>query len=183
MPFIGIALAGFAVLAGLVLRFMRRTAATIAAGENRLRYLALHDPFCGLPNRIFFSERLEAVIADVKRRGTPVAVFYIDLDHFKDVNDTLGHPVGGDLIARLGGDEFAVITSVLSDHATLQTIAGRIITTLCAPYSINGHTIVTGASIGIAMIDQRAADAADILRYADITLYRAKNEGRNRACT
>ena len=200
VPFIGIALAGFAVLAGLVLRFMRRTAATIAAGENRLRYLALHDPLCGLPNRIFFSERLEAVIADVKRRGSPAAVFYIDLDHFKDVNDTLGHPVGDelirsvtlrlsrtlrgdDLVARLGGDEFAVITSVSSDHATLQTIAGRIIATLCAPYSINGHTIVIGASIGIAVIDQRAADAADILRYADMALYRAKNEGRNRACT
>ena len=127
IPFIGIALAGFALLAGLVLRYMRHTAATIAAGENRLRYLALHDPLCGLPNRNFFSERLETVIADVKRGGTPAAVFYIDLDHFKDVNDTLGHPIGDelirnvtlrlsrmlrgdDLVARLGGDEFAVIT-------------------------------------------------------------------------
>ena len=127
IPFIGIALAGFALLAGLVLRYMRHTAATIAAGENRLRYLALHDPLCGLPNRNFFSERLETVIADVKRGGAPAAVFYIDLDHFKDVNDTLGHPIGDelirnvtlrlsrtmrgdDLVARLGGDEFAVIT-------------------------------------------------------------------------
>ena len=136
IPFIGIALAGFALLAGLVLRYMRTTAATITAGENRLRYLALHDPLCGLPNRNFFGERLEAVIADVKRGGAPAAVFYIDLDHFKDVNDTLGHPIGDelirnvtlrlsrtlrgdDLVARLGGDEFAVITAASSDHAAL----------------------------------------------------------------
>jgi diguanylate cyclase (GGDEF)-like protein len=199
VPFIGIALAGFAVLAGLVLRYMRHTAATIAAGENRLRYLALHDPLCGLPNRIFFAERLEATIADVKHGGPNAALFYIDLDHFKDVNDTLGHPVGDelirnvtlrlsrtlrgdDLVARLGGDEFAVITSASSDHAALQAIADRIIATLCAPYAINGHTIVIGASIGIAVIDRRTKDAADILRYADMALYRAKNEGRNRAC-
>jgi diguanylate cyclase (GGDEF)-like protein len=194
-----IALAGFAVLAGLVLRFMRHTAATIAAGENRLRYLALHDPMCGLPNRIYFGERLEAVIAEVKRGGPRASVFYIDLDHFKDVNDTLGHPIGDeliravtlrlsrtlrgdDLVARLGGDEFAVITSETADHARLQNVAERIIAALSAPYTVNDHTIVIGASIGIAVIDERAEGAADIMRYADMALYRAKNEGRNRAC-
>jgi diguanylate cyclase (GGDEF)-like protein len=200
VPFIGIALAGFTLLAGLVLRYMRFTAATIAAGENRLRYLALHDPLCGLPNRNFFSERLEAVMANVNRGGAPASVLYIDLDHFKDVNDTLGHPIGDelirsvtlrlsrtlrgdDLVARLGGDEFAVITTSSSEAAALQEIANRIIARLCAPYSINGHTIVIGASIGIAVIDRRSGgDAADIMRYADMALYRAKNEGRNRAC-
>ena len=77
---------------------MRKTAATIAGGETRLRHLALHDPLCGLPNRIFFSERLEAMIENVKGGAPPAAVFYIDLDHFKDVNDTLGHPNGDELI-------------------------------------------------------------------------------------
>jgi diguanylate cyclase (GGDEF)-like protein len=200
IPFIGVALAGFTILAGLVLRYMRYTAATITTGENRLRYLALHDPLCGLPNRNFFGERLEQVIAEVKHGGSPAAVFYIDLDHFKDVNDTLGHPVGDelirdvtlrlsrtlradDLVARLGGDEFAVISSAASDPAALQQMASRIISRLCAPYSINGHTIVIGASIGIAVIDHRSGgDTADIMRYADMALYRAKNEGRNRAC-
>ena len=86
---------------------MRTTAATIAAGENRLRYLALHDPLCGLPNRNFFSERLETVIAEVRRGGAPVAVFYIDLDHFKDVNDTLGHPIGDELIRNVTLAAFA----------------------------------------------------------------------------
>jgi diguanylate cyclase (GGDEF)-like protein len=199
-PFIGVALAAFALLSALVLRYMRYTAATIVAGENRLRYLALHDPLCGLPNRNFFSERLEAVIADVRRGGSPAAVFYIDLDHFKDVNDTLGHPIGDelirdvtlrlsrmmrgdDLVARLGGDEFAVITFAVSEPAVLQEIAGRIIATLCAPYSIDSHTIVIGASIGIAVIDHRSqGGGADVMRYADMALYRAKNEGRNRAC-
>jgi diguanylate cyclase (GGDEF)-like protein len=166
IPFIAVALAGFALLAALVLGHMRRTAATIAAGENRLRHLALHDPLCGLPNRIFFGERLEAMITKVRNGGPTAAVFYIDLDHFKDVNDTLGHPVGDelirsvtqrlsrtlrgdDLVARLGGDEFAVITSGGFDHGTLQAIATRMIATICAPYAIANQTIVIGASIGM----------------------------------
>jgi diguanylate cyclase len=199
LPFIAVALAGFALLVGLVMRHMRGTAQAIAAGETQLRHLALHDPVCGLPNRIYFAERLEAVINEVRAGGPSAAVFYIDLDHFKDVNDTLGHHVGdelilnvtqrlsrilrgSDLVARLGGDEFAIITNCASDSYSLQAIAGRIISAVCAPYSINGHNIIIGASIGIAAIDRRARDAADILRYADMALYRAKNEGRNRAC-
>ncbi len=199
IPFIAVALAGFALLAAFVLRYMRRTAAAIAVGETRLRHLAMHDPLCGLPNRIFFGERLQAVIDQVRNGSTPAAVFYIDLDHFKDVNDTLGHPIGDelirdvtlrlsrtlrgdDLVARLGGDEFAVISSIGDDTAKMMALAQRIINTICAPYSINGQNIVIGASIGIAVIDRNCAGSADIMRYADMALYRAKNEGRNRAC-
>jgi diguanylate cyclase (GGDEF)-like protein len=186
------------LLAAFVLRYMRRTAVAIAAGETRLRHLAMHDPLCGLPNRIFFGERLEAEIEEVRVGSSPAAVFYIDLDHFKDVNDTLGHPTGDelirsvtlrlsqalrsdDLVARLGGDEFAVITSTGDDQNRMM-IAQRIIDAICAPYSINGQNILIGASIGIAVIDKTCAGAADIMRYADIALYRAKSEGRNRAC-
>ena len=199
LPFIALAIAGLAVLVGLMVRHMRRTEHAIAAGETQLRHLALHDPVCGLPNRIYFGERLETVIDEVRHGGPSAAVFYIDLDHFKDVNDTLGHHIGDelilkvtqrlsrvmrgdDLVARLGGDEFAIITSCASDSYTLQATAGRIITAICAPYAIKGHNIIIGASIGIAVIDRRAGDAGDILRYADMALYRAKNEGRNRAC-
>jgi len=199
VPFIAVALSGFALLAAFVLRYMRRTAVAIAAGESRLRHLAMHDPLCGLPNRIFFGERLEAVIEEVQAGSTPAAVFYIDLDHFKDVNDTLGHHIGDelirnvtlrlshtlrgdDLVARLGGDEFAVISSIGDDHVKMTTLAQRLIAAICAPYSITGHNIVIGASIGIAVIDKNCAGAADIMRYADMALYRAKNEGRNRAC-
>ena len=199
VPFIAVALAGFALLVALGIRYMRRTAADLAAGEHQLRHLALHDPVCGLPNRIYFGERLEQAINNVRGGGPSAAVFYIDLDHFKDVNDTLGHHIGDelilnvtqrlsrimrgdDLVARLGGDEFAIITICASDSYSLQAIAGRIIAAVCAPYAISGHNIIIGASIGIAVIDRRAGDAADILRYADMALYRAKNEGRNRAC-
>ncbi len=198
-PFIAVALAGFALFVVLGIRYMRRTAEEIATGERQLRHLALHDPVCGLPNRIYFGERLEQTINNVRGGGLSAAVFYIDLDHFKDVNDTLGHHIGDelilnvtqrlsrimrgdDLVARLGGDEFAIITSCASDSYSLQAIAGRIIAAVCAPYAISGHNIIIGASIGIAVIDRRVGDAADILRYADMALYRAKNEGRNRAC-
>jgi diguanylate cyclase (GGDEF)-like protein len=182
-----------------VLRYMRRTAAAIVAGETRLRHLAMHDPLCGLPNRIFFGERLEAVIEEVRAGSATAAVFYIDLDHFKDVNDTLGHHVGdelirnvtlrlshtlrgGDLVARLGGDEFAVISTIGEDREKMEAMAQRIIAALCAPYAINRQNIVIGASIGIAVIDEKCGAAADIMRYADMALYRAKSEGRNRAC-
>jgi diguanylate cyclase len=199
VPFLTIALGGFALLAGLVLGHMRRTAVTIAAGETRLRHLALHDPLCGLPNRIYFGEQLEAAIQKVRKGAPAGAVLYIDLDHFKDVNDTLGHAIGDelirrvtqrlssslredDIVARLGGDEFAVITSAGSEHAALLTIANRIIASLCAPYAVNEQTIVIGASIGIAVIHEHISSASDIMRHADMALYRAKNEGRNRAC-
>jgi diguanylate cyclase (GGDEF)-like protein len=198
IPFIAVALAGFALLAAFVLRYMRRTATAIAVSESRLRHLAMHDPLCGLPNRIFFGERLEAVIEEVRAGSSASAVFYIDLDHFKDVNDTLGHPIGDelirnvtlrlsrvlrgdDLVARLGGDEFAVITAVGDDPGRMMAVAQRIITAICAPYAINTHNIVIGASIGIAVVDENCRGAADVMRYADVALYRAKNEGRNRA--
>jgi diguanylate cyclase (GGDEF)-like protein len=199
LPFVVIAFAGFVVLATFVMRHMRRTATTIAAGEDRLRHLALHDPLSGLPNRTYFSERIESLIAQVHRDGKHAAALYLDLDQFKEVNDTLGHPAGdellrsvaerltrtlrsADLVARLGGDEFAVLAATATDRETAQAIAMRIINALCSPYSLNGHTIVIGVSIGIAVIDGNTRSAADVMRYADLALYRAKNEGRNRAC-
>ena len=200
IPFIAIAICGFALLMTVMMRYMRRTAAEISAAHKSLHHLAMHDPLSGLPNRMYFSEELETTIRKVHEGGDPAAVFYIDLDHFKDVNDTLGHSIGdalilsvtkrltgvlrgGDFASRLGGDEFAVITRATDDLGALQSIADRIIQTLCAPYSVESHAIVIGASIGIAFIAQHTADTStDIMRYADMALYRAKNEGRNRAC-
>ena len=199
LPFMIIAFGGFALLTGLALRYIRRTAMKLAEGEDRLRHLALHDPLSGLPNRTSFGERLAAVIANTSRESGAAAVLAIDLDHFKDINDTLGHHIGDglisvvaqrlvhavrreDLVARLGGDEFAVITTEAPDLEAVERFAERLIAILRAPYTVSGHTLVIGASIGIAAIDRQSGDAADIMRRADVALYRAKNEGRSRAC-
>jgi diguanylate cyclase (GGDEF)-like protein len=199
MPFLGIALCAFALLTSLVVRYMRRTEATIAAGEDQLRHLAMHDALSSLPNRTFFGERLADLIEEVRRSGQAGAVLSIDLDRFKEVNDTLGHLIGdaliravgqrlarllrdSDLVARLGGDEFAVITPDVGELGDLQTLAERIIDALRAPYAIMGHTLTIGASIGITSITRESGEVADIMRRADVALYRAKNEGRNRAC-
>jgi diguanylate cyclase len=199
LPFIALAIVTFALLIIIVMRYMQRTTTAISTGERQLRHLAMHDPVCGLPNRIYFAERLERAIAEVRDGGPTAAVFYIDLDHFKDINDTLGHHIGDelilnvtqrlseimrddDLVARLGGDEFAIIMTCASDSYSLQAIAERILSAVCAPFIVSGHGINIGASIGIAVIDSCVQDAGDILRYADMALYRAKNEGRNRAC-
>jgi diguanylate cyclase (GGDEF)-like protein len=199
LPFLGLALAAFALLTAFVVRYMRRTEATIAAGEDQLRHLALHDALSGLPNRSYFGERLASLTEEVHRSGHTGAVLSIDLDRFKEVNDTLGHLIGDaliravgqrlarmlrgtDLVARLGGDEFAVIAPDVGELGDLPTLAERIIQALRAPYAIMGHTIAIGASIGITSVTQASGEVADIMRRADVALYRAKNEGRNRAC-
>jgi diguanylate cyclase (GGDEF)-like protein len=199
MPFLGIALAAFVLLTSLVVRYMRRTEATIAAGESQMRHLAMHDALSGLPNRTFFGERLAELIEEVRRTGHTAAVLSIDLDRFKEVNDTLGHLIGDalirtvgqrlarllratDLVARLGGDEFAVIAPDVGELGDLQTLADRIINALRAPFAVMGHTLAVGASIGITSITRETGEVADIMRRADVALYRAKNEGRNRAC-
>ena len=199
LPFMAVAFGGFALLTGIALRYIRRTAMKLAEGEDRLRHLALHDPLSGLPNRTQFGERLADVISSDVKDGTVAAVLAIDLDHFKDINDTLGHHIGDgligvvaqrlkhalrqdDLVARLGGDEFAVITANATDVRAVEKLAERLISILRAPYSISGHTLVIGASIGIAVIDRASGNAADVMRRADVALYRAKNEGRSRAC-
>ena len=151
IPFLTIALGGFVALVTLIARYMRRTTATIVDGENQLRHLALHDALSGLPNRMYFGERLKELFDRVRGGGQPAAAFYLDLDHFKEVNDTLGHPIGdellrnvaerlgrtlreGDLVARLGGDEFAVLTENAADREAAHAIAMRIINSVCSPY-------------------------------------------------
>ncbi|HLH95800.1 MAG TPA: EAL domain-containing protein [Xanthobacteraceae bacterium] len=166
--------------------------------EARIAYMAQHDALTGLPNRVLFHERLEAALAELPRRGGALAVHCLDLDHFKSVNDTLGHPIGddllravaerlkaclgeGELVARLGGDEFAVIQMNLNKPSEAGDLAARLITALSTSYDIQHHEVVVSASIGIALApgDGNATDV--LMRNADMALYRAKAEGRGTA--
>jgi len=130
----------------------------------------------------------------VRRRGLRVAVLYLDLDHFKQVNDTLGHPVGDalltavaarlqgclrerDVIARLGGDEFAIIQAD-SDAKEASALAERIVETLSSPFEIKGHQVLVGTSVGIAIVPDDGMNADQLLKCADMALYKAKNDGR-----
>ena len=171
--------------------------------EERIRHLANHDDLTGLPNRALFHDRLQQVLRNERRkRGNDKslgAVHLVDLDHFKDVNDTLGHPVGDallqaiagrlkdcvretDTVARLGGDEFAIIQSGLNDADGVATLAHKATHALAEPFEIDGHSIHSSTSIGVTVFPDDASDAAQILRNADMALYRAKGEGRGKYC-
>jgi diguanylate cyclase (GGDEF)-like protein/PAS domain S-box-containing protein len=166
--------------------------------EARIAYLAQHDALTGLPNRVLFHERLKDALDSVRRAGRPLAVHCIDLDHFKSVNDTLGHPVGDQLlravaerlkqnlgeaclVARLGGDEFAVIQADISHPNEASDLAAKLITAVSSHYDIQGHEVIIGASIGIALAPGDGDDCDALLRNADMALYRAKADGRGTA--
>ena len=164
--------------------------------EQQLSQLASTDALTGLHNRTAFLERLHLALARVKRSSNPFAILYIDLDGFKDVNDTLGHPAGDrllqavsdrlkasvretDMVARFGGDEFAVLQDDVTDLAGTEALAEKIRKTLAIPYVIDGNDVHTTASIGIVPY-QGGLDSAEVMMSrADLALYRAKGEGRN----
>jgi diguanylate cyclase (GGDEF)-like protein/PAS domain S-box-containing protein len=163
--------------------------------QERIAHLARHDALTDLPNRTTFREELERMLRYM-RREPGVAILYIDLDHFKEINDSLGHPIGdellievarrlagcireGDTVARLGGDEFAVIQ--LSHHepeSDAAALAMRIISVVSTPYELQGHHVSIGASVGIALAPADAAEPDQLIKKADLALYRAKSEGR-----
>ena len=161
--------------------------------ENRIAHLAFHDALTALPNRVLFREQLDAALRSASRRGSEMALLCLDLDGFKAVNDTLGHPIGdallreiaamleqtaeGALVSRLGGDEFAII---LGDHPTgrPRMLAQAILDRIRRPIVVGGHQIATGASIGIAIGPADGEDADTLLKNADLALYRAKQDGR-----
>jgi diguanylate cyclase (GGDEF)-like protein len=157
---------------------------------DRIAYLAAHDTLTGLPNRAAFNERL-AETAGAIGEGDGFAVLAIDLDRFKEVNDTLGHPCGdqilkeaavrlralvapGDVITRLGGDEFAVIQRGVRDPEAAAALAAGIIAALDRPFEFDGHTVVIGASIGIALAPRDGTSGEELLKKSDVALYRAK---------
>ncbi len=164
--------------------------------EERLSYAANHDPLTRLPNRTLFEERLSRAIARATRSRLQVALLFADLDHFKEINDTLGHLVGDsllqqvadrisgvirqeDTVARLAGDEFTVILEDVSDPRDAATVAHKILRALAMPFDLGGHSASVTSSIGVAIYPTDAADPYTLIRLADTAMYRSKRLGRN----
>lgn len=162
--------------------------------EAKMVHMARHDPLTNLPNRRLFQEELDHALSHVEA-GEKIAVLFLDIDHFKSVNDSLGHPVGDELlraitkrlrsavraadtVARLGGDEFAIVQAHAAQPFNSTLLANRLIEMMAAPFLIAGNEIVIGTSIGIALSPEDGMEPQQLLRNADMALYRAKEDGR-----
>jgi len=168
--------------------------------ERELRRLAYTDRLTGLPNRALFHDRLERALAMAKRRDAAVAILFLDLDRFKNINDSLGHEIGDrvlvmvaerlrrclraeDTLARLGGDEFAILLPEIADRRDTHLVTDKCLAALSAPEVIGEHELTVNASIGVAVFPQDGADVQHLLRSADAAMYRAKARGGGRAET
>jgi diguanylate cyclase (GGDEF)-like protein/PAS domain S-box-containing protein len=169
----------------------------IKEAQAKLQFLAHNDPLTHLPNRLLFNDRLKQAIERARRQQTRLSVMYIDLDHFKQINDSLGHPMGdrllccfvervsgllraSDTLARLGGDEFVLLLEELPDAATAAQVSSKIGACLVEPFVIDEHEFFVSASIGISLYPEDAADPNLLIQYADAAMYRAKASGRGR---
>jgi diguanylate cyclase (GGDEF)-like protein len=187
-------------VAGIVIFFLmlrlRRSSAELEAARAEAQHRALHDPLTGLANRTMFQERLTQALAGLNRGGDPVALLALDLDRFKQVNDTLGHEAGDELLkqvstrlkallrdtdtlARLGGDEFVVLQDAIKAVGDAESLSERIIAKVSEPYRLAGTDVRIGVSIGVAVARDAAADGLDLPARADFALYQAKEAGRN----
>jgi len=163
--------------------------------EEKIEWLARHDPLTGIPNRFYFRESFENALEAVDQ-GPAVTLHWIDLDRFKEVNDTLGHPVGDallkavaerlrssvrktDFIARLGGDEFAIIQMGAVRREQCERLAQRVMDAVNKPFLILGHSVALSASIGIVQAPEHGASADELMKSADVALYEVKSSGRN----
>jgi len=165
--------------------------------EAQITYMARHDGLTGLANRAVLLEKIEEAIARQRRYGRRFTIFMLDLDLFKMVNDSLGHPVGDELlkmvarrlsaciretdtVARLGGDEFAILTPAgVGQRDAAVVTAGRLLEAVAAPYELDGHQLNIGTSIGIALAPDHGAEVDQLMKNADLALYKAKTEGRD----
>ncbi|WP_445003846.1 diguanylate cyclase domain-containing protein [Halomonas mongoliensis] len=166
------------------------------AAEEAVRHQALHDKLTGLPNRTQLERHLQRALHQAGSTKGQLAVLFLDLDHFKEVNDTLGHQAGdlllqsvtqrlkanlrsNDLLARLGGDEFVVAVDPVQDAQDAIRVARKIIDALTTPFTINGTEVTIGVSVGVALYPADGGSADDLLKAADAAMYRAKDAGRN----
>ena len=164
--------------------------------KEKLHHQAHHDALTGLPNRVLFASKLEDAIKNSKENSTKVALLFIDLDHFKEINDSHGHKVGdevlkivtqklsntirdNDTLARLGGDEFTITMQGLTRKQNASLLAKKIIEVLAQPIDIDGNIFYVSSSIGISLYPDDGSSAANLLKYSDVAMYKAKDEGRN----
>jgi len=164
--------------------------------ENEIRQLAYHDTLTGLPNRSLFNDRLEQALAYARRHSGLLAILYLDLDRFKDVNDTLGHCSGdrllqaaaqrlaacirnSDTVARLGGDEFVILLTSIKSDREVSIVAEKILTDLAEAVNIEGHEVFTTTSMGVVLFPHDGSDVETLLKHADMAMYEAKEKGRN----
>ncbi|WP_153145051.1 bifunctional diguanylate cyclase/phosphodiesterase [Dechloromonas sp. H13] len=178
-------------------RIMRANAELVNALAT-IQDMATHDSLTGLHNRASMTDALEHAVNMARRNDEGLAIFFIDLDGFKSVNDTLGHATGdqllreiaqrlrarvrqSDLVARLGGDEFVVMVETISDRLGLQLLASKLLTAIAEPMQLQGHEVTVTASIGIAVFPDDGIDVSTLLANADMAMYRAKALGHNRA--
>jgi diguanylate cyclase (GGDEF)-like protein len=192
----------FAMIGGRISRLresLRASNEELRTALGAVRQMATHDHLTGLPNRVLFNEELQRALARAERAGRPVALFFMDLDRFKNINDTLGHQFGdrvlqeaakrlargvreGDIIARLGGDEFVLLVEELGDPAALTEIAKKLLASMADLGAIDGQELSVSVSIGICIYPNDGRDAKTLLAGADIAMYRAKERGRNGFC-
>jgi diguanylate cyclase (GGDEF)-like protein len=164
--------------------------------EQKINWLARHDPLTELANRLGFGEHLDEMLTGL-RDHNGFALYWLDLDRFKEVNDTFGHPTGDallksvakrlsgvvrstDFVARLGGDEFAILQAEVTDESAMRALAGRIINAISRPHHVLGRSVDVGASVGVVIAPKHGTSAAELLRNADVALYQAKTSGRGR---
>ncbi|MEP7156821.1 MAG: EAL domain-containing protein [Betaproteobacteria bacterium] len=195
-------LPAFALIGGRISKLrehMAESNAELMKALSTIQVLANHDTLTGLPNRAMFNDNLQAAISRAERSKTSMALFFIDLDHFKQVNDTLGHPFGdsvlreasrrftgmvrdGDTLARFGGDEFVLLVENLKDASNVHAIAHKLQAVLEPRALLEGHEVNLAASIGICVYPTHGNDAAGLLANADIAMYEAKAAGRKQYC-
>jgi diguanylate cyclase (GGDEF)-like protein len=181
---------------GLILFVMGLIVMAKERAEEQLRLMALHDALTGLANRALFDEHLETALALARRDQTQFGLMFVDLDKFKEVNDTLGHRIGdlllqevarrlcqavraSDTPGRIGGDEFIILLRHLQRHEEALQVAEKIRAMLDEPFTIEGHSVSISGSIGIAIYPDHGTDAIQLSRSADAAMYRTKSSGRN----